>query len=108
MTKDNLRHRSRPQTPANFQPLTPLTLLERTAAVFSGSHRDHSRAPAPNLRGVSMRVRGGSRLRSPGRGIKRGGHGFPRCFRKHTGDCSKPITAYRWRQGRAQRHQYAT
>ena len=40
------------RNPANFQPLTPLTFLERAASVFPDPHRDHSRQPAFLLCGL--------------------------------------------------------
>jgi len=40
------------KNPANFLALTPLSFLERAAEGLSGSHRDHSRQDAPELRAV--------------------------------------------------------
>ena len=48
------------QNPANYQPLTPLTFLERAAQVFSGARRDHPRRPAAHLSRVPRAVAGAS------------------------------------------------
>ena len=60
------------KNPANFQPLTPLTFLERAAAVYPGPHRDHPRPAAPHLPRVLRPLRAGSPRRLPKRGIGRG------------------------------------
>ena len=40
------------RNPANYQPLTPLTFLERAASVFPDAHRHRPRQPAVHLCGV--------------------------------------------------------
>jgi len=60
-----------PRVAANFQPLTPLTMLERAASVFSRSCCGHSRQGASVLRRFLSRCR---KLASAlaGKGIKKG------------------------------------
>ena len=60
------------RNPANFQPLTPLTFLERAAVGVSRPHRDHPRARCGGATPSSTRARAGSPRRSRKRGIGRG------------------------------------
>ena len=59
------------RNPANFQPLTPLTFLERAASVFPDAYRDHPRQARRNYAEFYARAR---KLASAlaKRGIKRG------------------------------------
>ena len=53
------------RNPANFQPLTPLTFLERAAEVFPDHDRDHPRQALAGPMRNSMRARASSPRRSP-------------------------------------------
>ena len=58
------------KNPANFQPLTPLTFLERSAARHPGPDRDHPRRLHRNYRDFyarSVRGRHGRRHAAPTR-----------------------------------------
>ena len=60
------------RNPANFQPLTPLTLLERAASVFPDQLAIVHGAAAAQLCASSTRARAGSPRRWRKRGIGRG------------------------------------
>ena len=60
------------RNPANFQPLTPLTFLERAAAVHPGPHRRSSTAPCGAPTAISTPAPAGSPRRWRRRGIGRG------------------------------------
>ena len=59
------------RNPANFQPLTPLSFLERAAPRVPRSHRDHPWRAAAQLRRI-LRPRPPPRGRARQRGIRRG------------------------------------
>ena len=92
------------RNPANFQPLTPLSFLERSASIFPGHDGDRPRAAAAQLRRV-LRTHAAARLcaREPRHQARRYGVGRAR---QHAGDARMPLRRADDRRG-AQHHQYA-
>ena len=82
------------RNPANFQPLTPLTFLERAAVGVSRPPRDHPRAAAAQLCASSTRARASSprRWRSAASGAATRSRPCSPTRRR----CSNATTACRW------------